>query len=99
MIIHQRTFYCKVGHADQVVRLVRDFKRIADAVGAKAQAERIYTDLTGRTDQVIWQVELERMSAWEDAGPKFFQHPDFAGWFDQLTSHIEGSESEFFTLQ
>jgi len=99
MIIHQRTFYCKVGHADQVVQLVRDFKRIADAVGAEAGGERVYTDLTGKNDRVIWQIELGRLADWEDAGSKFFQHPDFAGWFEDLTSHIEASEAEFFTLQ
>lgn len=97
--MHQRTFYCRVGHADQVVQLVRDFKRIADAVGARGQAERVYTDLTGKNDRVIWQVELEHMAEWEGAGPKFYQHPDFAGWFDQLSSHIEGSDSEFYRLQ
>jgi hypothetical protein len=99
VIIHQRTFNCKVGHADQVVQLVKDFRRIADAVGASAQAERVYTDLTGKNDQVIWQVELERMADWEEAGPKFFQHPDFAGWFEKLSAHIEGSDAQFFLVQ
>ena len=99
MIIHQRTFYCKVGHADQVVRLVKDFRRIADGVGAQARAERVYTDVTGKNDRVIWQVELDRIADWEEAGPKFFAHPDFAPWFEQLTPHIDGSESEFFRLQ
>lgn len=98
MIIHQRTFYCIVGHADEVVQLVKEFKPIADAVGVQAHAERVYTDLTGKNDRVVWQVELDSMAAWEDAGPKFFAHPDFSSWFDQLTSHIEGSESEFFRV-
>ena len=99
MIIHQRTFQCTVGHADQEVKLVKDVKRITDAVGVQAQAERVYTDLTGRNDRVIWQVEVERMAEWEAAGPTFFGQLDFAGWFEQLSSHIEGSEAEFFTLQ
>jgi hypothetical protein len=99
MIIHQRTFYCKVGHADSVVRLVKDFKRIADAVGVRASTERVFTDLTGKNDRVIWQIEVDRIADWEEAGPKFFGHPDFTGWFEQLTSHIDGSEAEFFTLQ
>lgn len=99
MIIHQRTFHCKVGHADQVVQLARDFRRITDAVGVQARAERIYTDITGKNDRVIWQVELDRIADWEDALPKFFEHPQFEGWFGQLSSHIEGSESEFFGLQ
>lgn len=51
MIIHQRTFYCKVGHADEVVRLTKDFKRITDGFGVQARAERVYTDLTGKNDQ------------------------------------------------
>lgn len=99
MIMHQRTFHCKVGRADQVVDLVKRFKRIADATGATAQNERIFTDLTGKNDRVVWQVELDRMADWEDAGPKFFQHPDFAAWFEQLSSHIESSDSQFFTVQ
>lgn len=99
MIIHQRTFFCKVGHADEVVRLTREFKRISDAAGAQARAERIYTDLTGKNDRVIWQVELERLADWEDAAPKFFEQGDFASWFEELSSHIEGSDSEFFRLQ
>jgi hypothetical protein len=99
VIIHQRTFYCKVGHADEVVRLAKDFKRITDAVGVQARAERVYTDLTGKNDQVVWQVELDRLADWEEAGPKFFQHAGFAPWFEELSSHIEGSDSQFFQLQ
>ena len=53
MIMHQRTFYCKVGQADQVVDLVRGFRRIAEAAGVQPKAERVYTDLTGRNDQKI----------------------------------------------
>lgn len=99
MIIHERTFLCKAGHADQVVQSVRDFKRIADGVGVTARAERVYTDLTGKNDRVIWQVELESMAAWENAVNKFFQHANFAGWFEKLTSHIEGSDSQFFQIK
>jgi hypothetical protein len=99
MIMHQRTFYCKVGHADAVVQLVKDFRAIVDAVGVQAHDERVYTDLTGKNDRVVWQVELGRMSEWEDATPKFFQHPEFASWFERLTSHIESSEAQFFLVQ
>jgi hypothetical protein len=99
MIIHQRSFFCKVGHADQVVQSVRDFKRIADGVGVTARSERVYTDLTGKNDQVIWQIELDSMAAWEDAGGKFYQHADFSAWFEKLTAHIEGSDSQFFRMQ
>ena len=99
MLIQQRTFYCKVGHADQVVQLVKNFKRIADDLQLPAKAERVYTDVTGKNDQVIWQVELEHMADWEEAGPHIWQHPRFAAWFEQLTTHIEGSESAFFRLQ
>jgi hypothetical protein len=99
MLIHQRTFYCKVGHADQVVQLVKNFKRIADDLQLPASAERVYTDVTGRNDQVIWQVELERMADWEEAGPRIWQHPAFAHWFEELTTHIQGSEAAFFRVQ
>jgi hypothetical protein len=99
MIMHQRTFYCKVGHADAVVQLVKDFRAIVDAVGVQAHDERVYTDLTGKNDRVVWQVELGRMSEWEDAAPKFFQQPEFASWFERLTSHIESSEAQFFLVQ
>jgi hypothetical protein len=99
MIIHQRTFYCKVGHAGEVVRLTKEFGTIVDAVGATAHAERVYTDLTGKNDQVVWQVELDRLADWEDAGAKFFEDPGFGPWFEELSSHIEGSDSQFFRLQ
>jgi hypothetical protein len=98
MIIHQRTFHCKVGHADTVVRLVKEFKRLTDAVGVYARDERVYTDVTGKNDQVVWQVELDRLADWEEAAPKFFQHPDFEAWFAELSSHLEGSEAQFFRL-
>ena len=99
MIMHQRTFYCKVGHADAVVQLVKRFRAIVDAAGVQAHDERVYTDLTGKNDRVVWQVELGRMSEWEDAAPKFFQQPEFAPWFEQLSSHIDSSEAQFFLVQ
>lgn len=99
MIVHQRTFNCKVGHAGQVVRLIGEFRRITEAAGVQAHAERVYTDLTGRNDQVIWQVELDRLADWEAAVAQFFQDASFAPWFEELATHIEGSDSQFFQLQ
>jgi hypothetical protein len=58
------------------------------AVGVQARAERVYTDLTSKNDQVVWQVELDRLADWEEAGATFFQHADFAPWFEELSSHI-----------
>jgi hypothetical protein len=53
-----------MGDADEVVRLTKDFKRITDAVGVRARAERVYTVLKDRNDQVVCQVELDRLADW-----------------------------------
>jgi hypothetical protein len=99
MVIARRTFFCKVGHATQVVELAKQFLPMINDLGLPVGVSRICTDLTGKTDRVIWDLESERFLDPGEIGEKAAQHPDFQRIFGQLAEHIEGAESEYLTLE
>jgi hypothetical protein len=99
MIVERRTFYCKVGKAGQAAELAKEFLRVAREVGYVTGRARLYTDLMGKTDRVVWEGELETFINPREAERKFFGHPDADRLFGQMTELIEGAEAEYFTLE
>jgi hypothetical protein len=99
MIVERRTFFCKVGKAAEVAELCKEFLRVAREVGYTTGSARLYTDLTGKTDRVIWEGELESFVNPREANQKFFGHPDAGRLFGKMTELIEGAEAEYYTLE
>jgi hypothetical protein len=99
MIVERRTFFCKVGKAAEVVELSKKFLRVAREVGYTTGRARLYTDLTGKTDRVVWEGELDEFLNPREAERKFFGHPDAERLFAQMTQLIDGAEAEYYTLE
>ena len=82
-----------------MTELGKEFLRVAREVGYTTGKARLYTDLTGKTDRVVWEGELESFVNPRDANQKFFGHPDAARLFGQMTQLIEGAEAEYYQLE
>jgi hypothetical protein len=99
MIVERRTFFCKVGKAGPATELAKEFLRVARDVGYTAGHARLYTDLMGKSDRVIWEGELETFVNPREAEKKFFGHPDAGRLFQQMSELIDGAEVEYFALE
>ena len=89
MIIIRNVFICKPGNAS---KLAAQFKTVTSTVkGGKA---RVLTDLTGESNKVVFEIEVESVSAWE-AQMKDYQNDEamrnaMKGYTDlYLTAHRE----------
>ncbi len=103
-IVHRRVFYGKVGTADQIVKLLKEFEKMAKPTGFAPKATRIMTDhLSGRTDRVAWAWEIDSLDAVMAAQQKAMgdpkQGPKFEAWFKKLSLLIDHAEVENWTLQ
>jgi hypothetical protein len=99
MILIRRTFFCKPGRAGQVINYVKDFTQITKELGFPIHTQRIATDLTGKTDRVVWEIEAEEFRNPREIEQRAMQHPEVQRLFTQLVEHIDGAEAEYFTLE
>lgn len=103
-IVHRRIFYGKVGTANEIVKLLKEFEAMAKPTGLAPKTTRILTDhQSGRTDRVAWAWEIESidgMTAKLDramADPK--QGTQFDAWFRKLGALINYAEVENWKLE
>jgi len=62
-IIERRVFHGKVNSADQLVKLMKEGSKIMEAAGVEPSKTRILTDyLSGRTDRVVWEIEVASLT-------------------------------------
>ncbi len=103
-IVHRRVFYGKVGTADQIVKLLKEFEKMAKPVGFAPKTTRILTDcFSGRTDRVAWAWELDSLETMMKAQEKAMADPklapQFGAWFKKLGALIDYAEVENWTLR
>lgn len=102
-VIHRRIFYGKVGTADQLVQLVTEMNESMTRFGARFKT-RVFTDaMTGRSDRVVVEWELENMGDMDTQMAVVMGSPEgasyFAGMMEKLNGLIEYADGEFWTLR
>jgi hypothetical protein len=102
MITQRRVFQAKVGQAGAVAGVMKKFQAIFEKHGGP-QA-RVYTDLmSGNTDRVVWEFDVESLAKleslfWADAPDPDYQKA-FESWFDDLKPLIEGATVELWNRE
>ena len=102
-IIHRRTFYGKVGSADQLVQLMTEANETMARYGASFKT-RVLTDaMTGRSDRLVVEWEMENIGDMDSQLAVVMGNPDgaafFQGMMDRLNALIEYAEGEFWTVR
>ena len=102
-IIHRRIFYGKVGSADRLVQLMNEGNEGMARFGSSLKA-RVFTDaMTGRSDRVVVEWELENIGDMDSQMAVVMGNPDgaafFSGWMEKLNGLIEYAEGEFWTVR
>lgn len=100
MITQRRVFRAKPGGSAAVVSKLKEFQPIVDRVGGPPR--RIYTDLlSGETDRVVWEFDVENLTALEVMNKSAFENAEFKAAFEQwwagLQPLIEGAVVELWS--
>ncbi|MBI3744225.1 MAG: hypothetical protein HY261_08085 [Chloroflexi bacterium] len=103
-IVHRRVFFGKVGTADRIVKLCREFEKAARKYGFNIKTTRVMTDyFNGRTDRVAWAWEVDSLAALDAGMNKIMSNSkgkaEFDRLFGQLSQLIDHAEVENWTLQ
>ena len=99
MVVIRRTFYCKPGHAGRAIEVFKRVVQITAERDPNVTAQRLYTDLSGRTDRVVIETETETLINPRELSKPIHGHPDAAGLFGQLLDHLDHAEGEFWVLE
>ncbi len=99
MITERRTFQAKPGAAGAVLAKMKEAKPILAKLGNPVS--RVYTDFySGRTDRVVWELDLETVSALESFEQEVAKDAEalgfFESWFQGLSELIEGASVELW---
>ena len=102
MITQRRVFQAKPGAGADVVAKMKEFQPIFEQNGGPQC--RIYTDLlSGNTDRVVWEFDIENLASLENMSWTAAQNPDYLkayeGWYKSLTPLIEGATVELWNRQ
>lgn len=97
MFLNRFVFRAKFGKAGEVVEAIKAFEPIGKKYGFSEA--KVYTDLTGRFDTVVWESEFEDLTQMEERMQRGFQDPEFAGWFQRLQPLIEHGYREMYRVE
>ena len=102
MITQRRVFQAKPGAAGAVVAKMKEFQPIFEGQGGPPC--RIYTDLlSGHTDQVVWEFQIENLTALENlfwaASQDAEYQKTYQEWYQGLIPLIEGATVELWNQE
>jgi len=97
MFLQRIVFKAKYGKSLDVVEVIKRFEPLAKRYGFPLG--RVYTDVVGRFDTVVWEAEFEDLNQLEEASQRGFQDPEFARWFEMLQPMIDHGYRELFRLE
>jgi hypothetical protein len=98
MVLVRFEFNCKWGTSGEVATLMSEGIRIMEeSLGARRV--RVLTDLSGKFNRVIQEVEIESMAEWEATRGEIFQHPEFLKNQEKMSAMIESGSMELYTIE
>ena len=99
MIIQRRVFQAKVGQAGAVVAKLKEAESLFKGADWWPTG-RVYSDYhSGATDRVVWEIEIESLSAFEELMSVIGADASFGPWFGELVTLIEGATVEFWNIE
>ena len=101
--VHRRSFYGKVGSADQLVQHFHDGNQAMGRYGVTMKT-RILTDhMTGRSDRVGVEWELDKLEDMDSSMSQLMADPEaaayFNAWMEKVNSFIHYAEGENWSVR
>ena len=102
-IVHRRIFYGKVGMASPLVEHMRAADQIMVKHGAPAISRILTDEMTGRSDRVVAEWDVESISAMIVGMETVMANPEAQGemskWMEKLATLIEYAEGENWVVR
>ena len=103
VVVHRRIFYGKVGMASPLVEHMRAGNQILAKNGAEFTSRILTDDMTGRSDRVVVEWEMEGIAEMNTALEQVMANPEaqaeMSQWMDKLATLIEYAEGENWAIQ
>jgi len=99
MVVWRRTLFCKTGQTVSVADGCKKLARIVTAADDTVRAYRVYTDLSGRTDRVVTEIERDSLTHPREASRKVHGNADALRIIQEIGPMIESAEVEFLELE
>jgi hypothetical protein len=91
--------YARSGKAGELVEGFKRSAEVAREIVGPAVRGRIFTDLSGRFDTVVQELEVESLAAWEQLRATLFSDPRFQEAEAAMPDVIESGRTEFYTIE
>ena len=102
-VVHRRIFYGKVGMASHLVEHMRTGDQILAKSGGEFKSRILTDDMTGRSDRVVVEWEMESAAEMNAALEKVMSSPEtqreMSQWMDKLATMIEYAEGENWAVR
>ena len=99
MILLRTVLHANFGKGGE---LAAEFTKMVGAMNAEMDAPirwRVLTDLSGRFDTVVQEIELPSLAAWEESRPRLFASPTFRESFGRVQALIGEGRTELWTIE
>ncbi|MEE8466296.1 MAG: hypothetical protein V3S68_07445 [Dehalococcoidia bacterium] len=101
-IVHRRVFFGKVGMSGPLVEHLRAGDQILAKNGARFTTRILTDDMTGRSDRVVVEWEMESASDLTTTLEQVMANPEaqneMAQWMERLGTMIEYAEGENWVI-
>ena len=102
-VVHRRIFYGKVGMASPLVEHMLAGNQILAKNGAELTSRILTDDMTGRSDRVVVEWEMESAADMNAALEEVMSNPEtqreMSPWMDKLATMIEYAEGENWVVR
>jgi hypothetical protein len=99
VILVRLVFQAKFGKATDVVAGFKQTGEIARQVIEQTTRGRILTDLSGPSNTVVQEIEVESLAEWERLRATLFANPQFQDQQASMPDIIESGRTEFYTIE
>jgi hypothetical protein len=98
MLVARQVFQAKYGRGDELVTLFQELNTRMQDAGETALRFRILTDVTGPFFNVVTEVEVESLAAWEGSFREAMNQPWMGEWFSRMMPLVESGRREFYNI-
>jgi hypothetical protein len=99
MILVRITFQAKFGKAGELAKeMLAGAQQVRETYGGGSRSI-VLTDMSGRFDTVVQEIEVESLAEWERTRAEMFTRPEFRESFARTAPLIESGTTEFYNIE
>lgn len=97
MIVVRNIFRLKFGQAKPAIAAFREIREVNRKIGIKG-ASRLLTDLVGTSYTLVFELEFESLSAFEQGAKAFSTSAEWRAVYEKFIPYAESAYREIFNI-